>query len=98
MIGRSEELDVILREVDAMCARRHARNVVFVTGEAGIGKTTLTKALQERLATRRGPGAPLGVATECSTPVLGQDVGQVEALEPWAELLEHILEHDGEPA
>jgi len=98
MIGRSEELESILREVDAMCAGRSARNVVFVTGEAGVGKTTLIKAVEDRLAARRGPGSPLVVATECSTPVLGQDVGRVEALEPWAELMEHILKRDGEPA
>jgi tetratricopeptide (TPR) repeat protein len=95
MIGRATELEKILGYVDAMCARSHAQNVVFVTGEAGMGKTTLLHAVVERLGERSGKDAPLAVATECSTPLLGQDVGQVEALEPWAELLEHILKHDG---
>jgi tetratricopeptide (TPR) repeat protein len=97
MIGRSAQLESIIGQVDAMCALAHARNVLFVTGEAGMGKTTLLRTLEERLSTRRGPGAPLVVSTECSTPLLGQDVGQVEALEPWAELLERILRHDGNP-
>jgi tetratricopeptide (TPR) repeat protein len=96
MIGRSAELDRVLAQVEAMCGGGHASNVVFVTGEAGMGKTTLLRAVEERLAERQGAVVPLVVSTECSTPLLGQDVGQVEALEPWAELLEHILKHDGE--
>jgi tetratricopeptide (TPR) repeat protein len=95
MIGRTTELERILGHVDAMCGRTHAQNVLFVTGEAGMGKTTLLRAVQQRLAEGAEKAAPLAVATECSTPLLGQDVGQVEALEPWAELLEHILKHDG---
>ena len=80
-----------------MCRKGHTQNVVFVTGEAGIGKTTFLKAIEDELSLRKGPDAPLVVSTECSTPLLGQDVGQVEALEPWAELLEDIVRHDGEP-
>lgn len=98
MIGRRAELERVLAEVDRVVSLRHTHNVLFVTGEAGIGKTTLIKAAEEALAKKTGPNAPLVVATQCSTPLLGQDVGQVEALEPWAELLEAILEHDGEPA
>src|SRR5260221_4793516 len=98
MIGRSTELDTILRHVGEMTAARHTKNVLFVTGEAGMGKTTLIKAVAERLSKLRSPSSPLVVATECSTPLLGQDVGQVESLEPWAELLEDILRQDGEPA
>ena len=97
MIGRTQELQVILDQVDAMCAQKHKQNVLFVTGEAGIGKSTMLSHVGEILSRQKGPSAPLAVSTECSTPLLGQDVGQVEALEPWAELLEKILEHDGEP-
>src|SRR5215470_17737958 len=105
MIGRAAELQGLLGRVDAMCARAHSQNVVFVTGEAGMGKTTLLRAVEDRLSRRRqngsssaGAGAPIVVSTECSTPLLGQDVGQAEALEPWAELLEDIVRHDGSPA
>jgi tetratricopeptide (TPR) repeat protein len=97
VIGRNQELGTILDHVDAACGLRHKRNVVFVTGEAGIGKTTVLKSVEEQLSRRSGNAAPLVVATECSTPLLGQDVGQVEALEPWAEILEKILAHDPEP-
>jgi len=107
MIGRTRELATLLAHVDATCAalpsavparaQDHTRNVVFVTGEAGVGKTTLLETFRAALAQRTGPNAPLVAATECSTPLLGQDVGQVEALEPWAELLEKIVEHDGDP-
>lgn len=97
MIGRRAELERVLAEVDRVVVTKHAQNVLFVTGEAGIGKTTLIKAVEEALSKRSGASAPLVVATQCSTPLLGQDVGQVEALEPWAELLEKILAHDGAP-
>jgi predicted ATPase len=96
MIGRTAELERIVGQVDAMVARTHRSNVMFVTGEAGMGKTTMLRAVEERLVRRGGHDGPLVVSTECSTPLLGQDVGQVEALEPWAELLEHILKHDGQ--
>lgn len=102
MIGRAAELQSLLGRVDAMCARAHSQNVVFVTGEAGMGKTTLLRAVEDRLTRRQQNGAaaqaPIVVSTECSTPLLGQDVGQAEALEPWAELLEDIVRHDGSPA
>jgi tetratricopeptide (TPR) repeat protein len=98
MIGRAAELQDLLARVDAMCRRAHAQNVVFVTGEAGAGKTTLLRRVADVLGHREGPGAPLAVSTECSTPLLGQDVGQAEALEPWAELLADIVTDDAGPA
>jgi len=90
-------MSVIVSHADAMCALRQKQNVVFVTGEAGIGKTTMLDSVRLELLTRSGPNAPVVVATECSTPLLGQDVGQVEALEPWAELMEKIVAYDGGP-
>lgn len=95
MIGRTREIDTILRHVDRPPSGRERRpNVVFVTGEAGIGKSTLMRAVVDALKRRTGPSAPLVASTECSTPLLGQDVGQMEALEPWAELLEELVRQD----
>lgn len=45
-------------------ASRGARQVVFVTGEAGIGKTALVEAFQEQAVTR----APLWIAASQSLP------------------------------
>ena len=44
MIGRRAELDRVVADVQRVCALDHKHNVLFVTGEAGIGKTTLIKA------------------------------------------------------
>jgi hypothetical protein len=49
-VGREEELGQLAAALDAALAGR--RQVVFVTGEAGIGKTTLIDAFVRRHATR----------------------------------------------
>jgi tetratricopeptide (TPR) repeat protein len=98
MIGRAKELNAVLAKVRAMCAHEQGPNVVFVTGEAGVGKTTFLRALEQEIGETHGTSAPLAVSTECSTPLLGHDVGQVEALQPWAEILERILAHDSAAA
>src|SRR6266567_2785285 len=48
LIGREEEVELLLRRWAR--AKRGEGQVVLVTGEAGIGKSRLTLALQERLA------------------------------------------------
>ena len=55
LVGREEELDVLLRRWEQ--AKRSEGRVVLVTGEPGIGKSRLTRALQERL--RAEPLTPL---------------------------------------
>ena len=48
LLGRDEELELLLRRWEQ--AKRGEGRVVLLTGEAGIGKSRLTRALQERLA------------------------------------------------
>ncbi len=48
LIGREEEVELLLRRWAR--AKRGEGQVVLVTGEAGIGKSRLTLALQERVA------------------------------------------------
>ena len=48
LLGRDEELDLLWRRWEQ--AKRGEGRVVLVTGEPGIGKSRLTRALQERLA------------------------------------------------
>ena len=50
LLGREEELDLLLRRWEQ--AKRGEGRVVLVTGEPGIGKSRLTRALQERLRGR----------------------------------------------
>ena len=47
LLGRDEELELLLRRWEQ--AKRGEGRVVLLTGEAGIGKSRLTRALQERL-------------------------------------------------
>lgn len=48
LLGRDEELELLLRRWEQ--AKRGEGRVVLLTGEAGIGKSRLTRALQDRLA------------------------------------------------
>jgi class 3 adenylate cyclase/tetratricopeptide (TPR) repeat protein len=47
LLGREEDLDLLLRRWEQ--AKRGEGRVVLLTGEAGIGKSRLTRVLQERL-------------------------------------------------
>ena len=51
LVGREEELELLLRRWSK--ARTGEGQVVLLSGEAGIGKSRLTAALLERLATER---------------------------------------------
>ena len=61
-----------------------------MTGEAGIGKTTLLKQLALELETDAKP--PIIATAECSTPVAGSGVGFVEALKPFADIMSALVE------
>jgi class 3 adenylate cyclase/tetratricopeptide (TPR) repeat protein len=74
LLGRDEELDLLLRRWGQ--AKRGQGRVVLLSGEAGIGKSRLTRAFQERLAGE--PHTPL--VYHCSPyhqesalhPIIGQ--------------------------
>jgi predicted ATPase len=63
-------------------------NVVFLTGEAGIGKTTLLSEFAEQYSKNN----PLHIIlkTECSTPIAGYDIGAVESLHPWTNIISQV--------
>ena len=83
--GRESALDAI--HVWFEHAAAGERQVAFVTGESGIGKTTLTEMLVERLA-----GRPVGILTGCCVQHFGTD----EAFLPLNEALaEGCLGPDG---
>ena len=103
MIGRTEQLERIMSAIDALGAvapgsgasgagapvASTAANVLFVTGEAGIGKSTLLAAVRRECAARRTP--PVVALAECSTPLAGQDIGEVESLQPWGEIMASLV-------
>jgi class 3 adenylate cyclase/tetratricopeptide (TPR) repeat protein len=74
LLGREEELELLLRRWEE--AKRAEGRVVLLTGESGIGKSRLTRALQERF--KAEPHTPLSYY--CSPnrqnsalhPVIGQ--------------------------
>lgn len=53
LVGRAGELALLDATVDAVVARRRA-HVVYVTGDAGVGKRRLVDAVAERAAARHG--------------------------------------------
>ncbi|MFN8359757.1 MAG: tetratricopeptide repeat protein [Candidatus Kapaibacterium sp.] len=95
MIGRSEQLTEILENIEVACTRGAMQNVLFLTGEAGIGKSTLIKAIRdtcpEYFANKPQVRTPAIVVSECSTPLANQDIGEVEALKPWIDLMEQLV-------
>ncbi len=83
--GRESALDAI--ELLFQRAAAGERQVAFVTGESGIGKTTLTEMLVQRMA-----GRPVGILTGCCVQHFGTD----EAFLPLNEALaEGCLGADG---
>jgi tetratricopeptide (TPR) repeat protein len=88
MIGRNEQLQQIYRHIESVASGNTTGNVLFVTGEAGIGKSTLLRSVAEGCGTL--PQPPLVAMAECSTPLAGHDIGEIEALQPWAEVMAQL--------
>jgi DNA-binding CsgD family transcriptional regulator len=98
LVGRSAELDVLLAGLDG--AATGSGRLVFVAGEAGIGKSRLAQELCARASARgmrvlRGravPGAsvPFRPLAEALAPV-ALEVAQVEELRAWLPALSAVL-------
>jgi predicted ATPase/DNA-binding winged helix-turn-helix (wHTH) protein len=84
-VGREMELDVLGSWLKK--SKRGARQVVFVTGEAGIGKTTLVEAFLRRVAAE---GALLVARGQCV-----EQYGPGEAYLPWLTMLGQITRELG---
>ena len=83
-------LDELTTTVRSMLAQEVPERVLFMTGEAGIGKSTLLKQLAVELEADAKP--PVVASAECSTPVAGSGVGFVEALKPFADIMAGLVE------
>lgn len=85
---RTEILQYIFNSI---CKLKDSEKVIFIEGEAGIGKTTLIKQLVDNID--KSDVECQYAISECSTPIAGNDIGQFEALSPWIKIL-HDLEFD----
>jgi len=84
LVGRSQELGVLNESYQQMLAGQGS--VLFLTGEAGLGKTTLVHEWRKSIA----PGSSLYVEAACSIPIGNVDVGALEALQPWADVIAQL--------
>jgi DNA-binding winged helix-turn-helix (wHTH) protein/tetratricopeptide (TPR) repeat protein len=80
LVGRDAEIARLEQSLEQ--ATRGQRQVVFVSGEAGVGKTTLIAAFLERAATRAGARRPWIARGQC--------VAQYGAAEPFLPFLEGL--------
>jgi len=92
IVGRDSQLDDIFERIAEMETVGDRPNVLFVTGEAGIGKTTLLKSIRAECRWLSDP--PVVADAECSTPLVGHDIGEVEALQPWESVMRQLAGDD----
>jgi tetratricopeptide (TPR) repeat protein len=96
MIGRDAQIAEAIRFIEAAVEGRGEANVLFVTGEAGIGKSTLLHTLRTQLSTHH-PSTATAIAA-CSTPIADREIGGVEALDPWARMVTQLLGEAARPS
>ena len=91
-LDRTGIYNLIKDKVINVSSSKHNSNVIFLKGEAGIGKTTLLNSIKSNLETT--PELFLVSEAECSTPLAGKDIGGSEALLPWINLLDNLVNED----
>ncbi len=89
LVGRTQELGVINAAFERMLAGEG--NVLFLTGEAGLGKTTLIHEWWHTIAAETA----IYAESACSIPIGNVDVGALEALQPWADVVAQLENHTG---
>src|SRR5690349_250890 len=95
MVGREEEIERILRQLESVVSGTARQNVLFITGEAGLGKSTLLGGVEDACSRLTAP--PTVAIVQCSTPLAGRDLGEVEALGPWIEIMSRLATMRNEP-
>src|SRR5579872_2785030 len=82
-VGREQELKTLNASFQHMLEGKGS--VLFLTGEAGLGKTML---VHEWWKTVSSPAFYAEAA--CSIPIGNVDVGMLEALQPWADIIAQL--------
>jgi len=87
LVGRTRELDVLNSSFRQMLEGKG--NILFLTGEAGLGKTTLVHEWWKTAV----PDSAIYAEAACSIPIGNVDVGRLEALQPWADIVVQLETH-----
>jgi len=87
LVGRTRELDVLNASFRQMLEGKGS--ILFLTGEAGLGKTTLVHEWWKSVA----PDSAIYAEAACSIPIGNVDVGRLEALQPWADIVAQLETH-----
>ncbi|HZV13212.1 MAG TPA: tetratricopeptide repeat protein [Candidatus Kapabacteria bacterium] len=88
LVGRENELNVLNTSFRQMLEGKG--NILFLTGEAGLGKTTLVHEWWKTVA----PDSAIYAEAACSIPIGNVDVGRLEALQPWADVIAQLQAHE----
>jgi len=84
LVGRTLELDILNASFRQM--QEGKGSILFLTGEAGLGKTTLVHEWWKTVA----PDTAIYAEAACSIPIGNIDVGRLEALQPWADIVAQL--------
>ncbi len=84
IVGRETEVECLLAAIER--TRQGQRHCVFVTGEAGLGKTTLVEACLQRFASTSDVRIARGQSVEHH--------GHVEPYLPWLDAITRLCLHD----
>src|SRR5579863_2247023 len=88
LVGREQELNALNAHYKEMLSGKGS--ILFLTGEAGLGKTTLVHEWWKTVA----PDTAIYAEAACSIPVGNVDVGRLEALQPWADIVAQLQGHE----
>src|SRR5579883_3445853 len=88
LVGRENELSAINASFRQMLEGKGS--ILFLTGEAGLGKTTLVHEWWKTVA----PDNAIYAEAACSIPIGNVDVGRLEALQPWADIVAQLQGHE----
>src|SRR5579883_3208117 len=87
LVGRSLELDILNASFQQMLEGKGG--VLFLAGEAGLGKTTLVHEWWKTVSSDA-----MYLEGDCSIPIGNVDVGKLEALQPWADIVAQLHDHE----
>lgn len=87
-VGRTEELSVLNAHYQKMLSGEGS--IFFLTGEAGMGKTTLVHEWWKSISAGGSPLSPLFAEAACSIPIANMNVADLEALQPWADIIAQL--------